>query len=93
MTLVQLYGTVKKTCLDLPPKITAEVDLHDMTFSEIESLIWRGIGVSTHISLKDRLTEEALALLVSHPLVDTFPVSFKYWLWDALDTMYEEQAA
>lgn len=95
MQPIILYGSYRKEGITLPAKITADADLHDMTFLEIQKLIWQDIHPATHIGLRDRFTDEALNKLIQHPSIDEFPFTFRSWLWNALETMMddEEQAA
>lgn len=63
-------------------------NLHDMTLTEIEAVIWKDRGVSEPVGLRDVFTDdEIIDGLMSHPCYNEWPNHFKDWVYNAFDVI------
>ncbi len=92
ISLAPFAGLVHSLLMDASngaSKMTAE-KIHTMTSSEIRAFVFAGASTTEPRSLRERIGDDALSALPSHPAWNDFPRSLQDWVFADIDAMLSE---
>lgn len=61
------------------------MNLHSMTQSEINAIVFEGATTTEPRGLRDRLSDEEIMSLLEHPCYQDWPTHWTDWIWSAVD--------
>ena len=69
--------------------VDENIDLCQLTETEIVRLMYEGIDLNVPISLSDRFSQGQIMELAHHPAIDFFSDGFKQMIWDGFEEIVE----